>query len=107
MSTPVSALVARIRNIMRGVGGGTLLRGDIKIGEGKVLDNIAKTLDNVVNRVKEVRPNIIPAVVERVKTYQPGSRIQQLLPSTPPATASSPQPATTTQTSYSKKLLRG
>lgn len=86
---------------------GSVLRGEkplfAQIGDGKVLDNITKAVDNVVKRVREVKPNIIPTVVERVRTYQPGTRIQQLLPSTPPSTTAT----TATQTAQSKKLLRG
>lgn len=87
---------------------GSVLRGEkplfAQIGDGKVLDNITKAVDNVVKRVREVKPNIIPTVVEKVRTYQPGTRIQQLLPSTPPSTTTT---TTTTQTAQSKKLLRG
>ena len=50
------------------------------IGGGKVIENIGKSLDNLVALAKERRPNIIPTVMERIKAFEPGKRIKELLP---------------------------
>jgi hypothetical protein len=50
------------------------------IGGGKVIETVTERIDKFIATVKEKRPNIIPTVLERVKTYEPGKRLKELVP---------------------------
>jgi len=84
---------------------GSMLRGSEGqvigglIGGGKIIENISKTIDNVVSMAKERRPNIIPTVLERIKAYEPGKRIKEIVPLTTGETSTTPSTET-------KKILR-
>lgn len=92
-----------------------LLRGEgLKpqvIGQGKIIEAVSQTVDKLVQTIKEKRPNIIPTVLERIKTFEPGKRIKELLPPigegvagpTPPPT---PPPGLVTTAGAKSKLLR-
>jgi len=71
------------------------------IGGGKIIENVTKSIDNIISMAKERRPNIIPTVMEKIKTYEPGKRIKEIVPI--PTSESS---KTTTTTGEKKKLLR-
>jgi len=89
----------------RGVLRGSETRGQViggVIGGGKIIESISKTIDQVLTIAKERRPNIIPTVLERIKTYEPGKRIKELLP---PATTGAPTTPETTTTPQ-RKILR-
>jgi hypothetical protein len=75
------------------------------IGEGKVIETIQKTVDNIISMAKEKRPNIIPTVMEKIKTYQPGKRIMELLP-TRPTPSPAPSPAPTYTPTPERRMLR-
>ena len=93
---------ARTRRLL---GSGTMLRGtqgQTQIGGGKVIQRVSESIDRLVATAKEKRPNIIPTVIERIKTYEPGKRIKELVP----ITAAPPAPTTTTTTTEYKKILR-
>lgn len=49
------------------------------IGGGKVIETVTERIDKFIATVKEKRPNIIPTVLERVKAYEPGKRIKELV----------------------------
>jgi hypothetical protein len=94
-------LLERVRT-RRLIGEGGVLggsRGQI-VGGGKILEQISKGIDRLVEIAKERRPNIIPTVIERLKTYEPGKRIKELLPSTTTETQ------TPTSTRTERKILR-
>jgi hypothetical protein len=50
------------------------------IGGGKVIETVTERIDRFIATVKEKRPNIIPTVFERIKTYEPGKRLKELVP---------------------------
>lgn len=70
------------------------------IGGGKLIETVTKSVDEFLMRIKERRPNIVPYVLEKMRTYEPGKRIKEVLP-TPTAT---PAP---TPVEEKKKVLRG
>jgi len=65
-------------------------------GEGKMINRVSERIDKTLKTLQERRPNIIPTVMERVKTYEPGKRITQLLQR--PETRTTETPAATTAT---------
>jgi hypothetical protein len=101
----VQELMERVKT-RRVLGSGTMLRGtqgQIQIGGGKVIQKVGESIDRLVAMAKEKRPNIIPTVMERIKTYEPGKRIKELVPIT--AAPPSPPPAPTPAPEY-RKILR-
>jgi len=95
-----------VRTILT-IGEGTSnVAGQIQIGKGAIIDQVTKRVDTLIATIKERRPQIIPTVVERIKTFEPGKRITELVKPpegvpTPTAPTPTPTPAPT------KKLLRG
>jgi hypothetical protein len=83
-----------------------LLHGQV-FGEGKIIETIQQSVNNIVSIAKEKRPNIIPTAIERIKTYQPGKRIMELIP---PKSVSAPAPSPVTTTTYAptteRRMLR-
>jgi len=65
---------------------GELIRGEEAttaggvVGGGKVIETVTERIDWFIATVKEKRPNIIPTVLERIKTFEPGKRIKELTP---------------------------
>ncbi len=53
-----------------------------QIGQGAILDRIQSRVDNMINRVQQMRPNVIENVMQRVQQFQPGERLFKLLPPT-------------------------
>jgi hypothetical protein len=104
----VQELMERVKT-RRVLGSGTMLRGTQgqiiggQLGGGKVIQKVSESIDRLVATAKEKRPNIIPTVIERIKTYEPGKRIKELVPIT--AAPPSPPPAPTPAPEY-RKILR-
>jgi hypothetical protein len=85
--------VASIRERIRVLPTERGLTREQAIGEGRVIETIQRTIDNIISAAKERRPNIIPTVIEKIKTYQPGKRIMELVPTrTTPSPTPSPTP---------------
>lgn len=87
---------------------GGSIRGQIVpglIGGGKVIETISQSVDRLIAMAKERRPNIIPTVLERVRTFEPGKRVREFIPTTggPAPTTGAPPPTP----SERKRLLRG
>jgi len=77
------------------------------IGEGKIIETVQQTVNNIISMAKEKRPNIIPTVMEKIKTYQPGKRIMELIPTkAAPAPAPSPATPTTYTPAAERRMLR-
>jgi hypothetical protein len=89
---------AKTRRLIRGEEAGTTTGG--VIGGGKVIETVTERIDKFIATVKEKRPNIIPTVLERIKTYEPGKRIKELAPLPKKEEAVAPPPA------EGKKILR-
>lgn len=92
----------------------SLLRGQVQVGGGKILEKAMSRVDQVTARISQIRPNILPQVVERLKTYEPGKRVMQLLPGAPAALpppsppVSPPSPGVKPAAPETKsKILRG
>jgi len=62
------------------------------IGGGKIIETVQTTVQNILATAKEKRPNIIPTVMEKIKTYQPGRRIMELVPGRMPTTTTTTSP---------------
>jgi hypothetical protein len=62
--------------------GESMLRGEREklLGGGRLVQQVGQNIDRLVARAKERRPNIIPTVMERIKTYEPGKRLKELVP---------------------------
>jgi len=93
-------------------GQSTLLRGGSEsgspqrmFGQGKIIDRVSERVDKTLKTLQERRPNIIPTVMERIKTYEPGKRITQLLQR--PETKAGETPATTTTTTTATPVTEG
>lgn len=100
-------MLARLRERLRGIfGEGKLLRtqGQVVgglIGGGRVIDNVMKTVDSIIEMAKQRRPNIIPTIMERIAKIEPGKRIREVVAVRPaPSPAAQPTPP-------EKRLLRG
>jgi hypothetical protein len=89
---------AKTRRLIRGEEAGTTAGG--VIGGGKVIETVTERIDKFIATVKEKRPNIIPTVLERIKTYEPGKRIKELVPLPKREETVAPPPA------EGKKILR-
>ena len=111
----VQEITARVRRPL--LGQKSLLRGsegqilgpEGLIGGGKVIEHVTKAVDNVLEALSERRPNIIPAVMEKIKTWEPGKRLKELIPKTSEEGTQTPSAGTTTTTGVTKKeykLLR-
>jgi hypothetical protein len=90
----VQEVLSRVR-ARRPLLGGESAQGQViggLIGGGKVIENVSRSIDNLVKMAKERRPNIIPTVLERVRTFEPGKRIKEFIPAPPPSPAPTPPP---------------
>jgi len=99
----IQELRERLRS-RRPLAGETVLRGEPGklIGGGKIIEQVSQGIDKIISIAREKRPNIIPTVLERIKTYEPGRRIKELVPMpAQPTPEAAPPPAET----Y-KKVLR-
>jgi len=58
------------------------------IGGGRIIQTVSESIDRVIAMAKERRPNIIPMVLERLRTYEPGAKVRELIvpTTTPPPT---------------------
>jgi hypothetical protein len=84
----------------------TNVAGQIQIGRGAIIDQVTKRFDTLIATIRERRPQIIPTVVERIKAFEPGKRITELVK--PPESIATPAAPTPTPTpTPTKKLLRG
>jgi len=66
------------------------------IGGGRIITAVSETVDKVLASIKERRPNIVPAVMERIRTMEPGKRVKEILPpvekgAAPPAVEEKPR----------------
>ena len=84
-----------------------LLRGQIgggNIGQGKIIDQIRSRANQLVEKVRERKPNIIPKATEALKGWKLGERVKVLvegegtIPSRPTTTKTRPE---TPRTGYS------
>jgi len=59
-----------------------LLRGQKEplIGGGKLITTAEETLKKISEKALELRPKIIPTVMEKIKTFEPGRRITEFIP---------------------------
>jgi hypothetical protein len=90
------------------IGEGTSnVAGQIQIGRGAVIDQVTKRVDTLIATIKERRPQIIPTVVERIKAFEPGKRITELVKLPESTQAPTPTSTTTPTPTPTKKLLRG
>jgi hypothetical protein len=93
--------------LLRGEGT-TNVAGQIQIGKGALIDQVTKRFDTLITTIKERRPQIIPTVVERIKAFEPGKRITELVnPPEGAPTPTAPTPTSTPTPAPTKKLLRG
>jgi len=51
-----------------------------QLGGGRIVENVGKTVQELLTTVQEKRPKIIPTVIERVKTYEPGKALKTFVP---------------------------
>jgi hypothetical protein len=83
-----------------------LLRGQVKgplaLGGGQLIRTAEETLNKITTRLMEMRPNIIPTALERVKKFEPGKRISEIIPKE----AGAPKPAEVGEVKEKSKLLR-
>lgn len=89
----VQEVLSRVRArrpLLGGESAGQVIGG--LIGGGKVIENVSRSIDNLVRMAKERRPNIIPTVLERVRTFEPGKRIREFIPAPPPPPTPTPPP---------------
>jgi|GEM_PF-3991643 len=89
------------RVLLRGENNSGGVVGQIQIGQGVLIDQVTKRVDTLLATIKEKRPQIIPTVVEKIRTFEPGKRVTELV--APPSGAQAP----TTPTAPTKKFLRG
>jgi len=70
-----------------------------QIGSGAIIENVSKTAQELITTIQEKRPKIIPTVMEKIKTYEPGKLIKTLTPTgTGIGRTATPPPTTTTTT---------
>jgi len=86
------------RTILRGEGSSNRILGQA-LGQGAIIEQATKRVDELLATVKEKRPNIIPTVLEKVKAFEPGKRITEIV--APPTGEGAPTPT------EKKKFLRG
>ncbi|HDN18284.1 MAG TPA: hypothetical protein ENF41_04405 [Candidatus Bathyarchaeota archaeon] len=100
MSTPILENIRRIReDIMeriRSFRPGTLLSQTA--GGGRIIDNIRERVETLRVRVEEMRPNIIPKVVESIKTWEPGKLVEAAVPRISETSPPAPKPSGTVKT---------
>lgn len=91
-----------------------VLRGGTyrQVGSGAIIENVSKTAQELITTIQMKRPKIIPTVMEKIKTYEPGKLIKTLTPTgagvgrtvtVPPPTTTTTITTTTTTTGLLRK----
>lgn len=73
------AKLIRERLVPGRLGGEIVGKGGI-VGGGRLITTASETIDKVLQTVKEKRPNVLPTVLERIRTFEPGKRIKEVMP---------------------------
>jgi len=91
--------------------------GTLTIGQGRLINQAVRRLDEITQKIAERKPGLIPAFTEMISKFEPGKRISMILspktstgaplrtPATTPTTPATPTTPTTTSSKPFK--LRG
>jgi len=72
--------------------GGLELGTYSQLGGGKVIETVSKTAQEFITTIQEKRPKIIPTVMEKIKTYEPGKLVKTFIPTTEGGVLEKPSP---------------
>lgn len=69
----------RIRERVKLPLGGSFGRGQIQVGKGALISKAKERTTTAIEKVKELRPGILPKAVEKLSVWYPGKRLAEVL----------------------------
>jgi len=89
--------------VLEGIGG----RSYTQLGEGRIIENISRTAQELISTIQARRPKVIPTVIERIKAYEPGKLIKTVTEGVSRSATTTQAPPAPTATSTAGILRRG
>jgi len=99
----IRRMVKQRPRILESVRGGSYTQ----LGEGRIIENISRTAQELISTIQARRPKVIPTVVERIKTYEPGRLIKTVTEEVSKTVTTTQASSAPTVTSTAGILRRG